>query len=68
MTATRPEIVTPAYAAAFAADYITAMIRHGWRPTNAQPVPDWQPPHRKPPPDVARRGAACARDLLGRTP
>lgn len=54
-------------AATIAADYITALMRHGWRPTNAQPLPDWHPPRRKPPPDVARRGAASARDLLSRT-
>ena len=96
MTATRPTIVTPAYAAAItdattalaarirampatpdrdsdvdqaaklAEDFITTLMRHGWRPTAAVPLPDWRPPRRKQAPDVARRGAASARELLGR--
>jgi hypothetical protein len=95
MTATRPVIVTPAFAAAItdatialaariralpsapggeggddqaaalASGYIAGLLRHGWRPTAARPLPDWHPPRRRQPPDVARRGAASARELLG---
>jgi len=96
MTATRPTIVTAAFAAeitevtidladriravvgdtagsddqdeaaAIATDYITSLCRRGWRPTGASAIPDWRTSHRQPP-DVARRGAASARELLNRS-
>lgn len=95
MTATRPTIVTAAFAAeitavtidladrirevigdrtrpdgndqaaAIATDYVTALCRRGWRPTSASAVPDWRS-SRRPPAEVARRGAASARALLSR--
>lgn len=95
MTATRPTVVTAAYAASIteavidladriraitgdvtrsdgedqaaklATDYVTSLCRRGWRPTAASPAPDWRPGRRQPA-EVARRGAASARELLGR--
>ncbi len=53
-------------AAKLAEDYITSLCRRGWRPTSAAALPDWRSSRRQPP-DVARRGAASARELLGQS-
>ena len=94
MIASRPTIVTPAFAAAIteatidladriraiigdtprgdgedqaatlAGEFITSLCRRGWRPTAAARAPDWRAGRRQPP-EVAHRGAASARELLG---
>jgi len=52
-------------AAELASAYVSTLCRRGWRPINGAALPDWRS-SRRPPPDVARRGAASAREALSR--
>ena len=50
-----------------AREFVEALVRNGWRPTNAMRTPPWKPAKR-PDPSIAERGVAAVRAALTQNP